>query len=150
MGNDDHVQCVFCQGIIGNWEDEDFPMTEHRLLYPACPFIRGLDVGNIPIQSSPSSSLGVPGSSLNATPSPSRIDHSGLSDTLMETMGFDEVGIRPQRHSNSGAEKGKKNRNVDFRAVHKRPHHQFLRFLTLPVPPIVFYLRPLRKFCLNI
>ena len=113
MGNDDHVQCVFCEGIIGNWEDEDFPMTEHRLLYPACPFIRGLDVGNIPIQSSPSSSLGVPGASLNATPSPSRIDHSGLSDTLMETMGFDEVGIRPQRHSNSGAEKGK-NRNVDL------------------------------------
>jgi len=106
LGNDDHVQCVFCEGIIGNWEDEDFPMTEHRLLYPACPFIRGLDVGNIPIQSSPSSSLGVPGASLNATPSPSRIDHSGLSDTLMETMGFDEVGIRPQRHSNSGAEKG--------------------------------------------
>ena len=99
-GRGDLVQCVFCEGIVGNWEDEDFPITEHRALYPACPFIRGQDVGNISLQNS--ATLGVPGSSSDLTllqRSPSRTDHP-------MDQGHDEAGIRPHRHQNSGPEKG--------------------------------------------
>jgi len=97
-GRGDLVQCVFCEGIVGNWEDEDFPITEHRALYPACPFIRGQDVGNISLQNS--ATLGVPGSSSDLTlqRSPSRTDHP-------MDQGHDEAGIRPHRHQNSGPEK---------------------------------------------
>jgi len=100
-GRSDLVQCVFCEGIIGNWEEEDFPITEHRALYPHCPFVRGLDVGNIPLQNS-TLTLGVPGSSSETTSlqrSPSRTDHP------MDQGGEDEAGIRPHRHLNSGPEK---------------------------------------------
>ena len=103
-GNDDHVQCVFCSGLVGNWEEEDFPMTEHRRLYPECPFIQGLEVGNIPIHSP---ALGLPGASLNTTPSPSRIDHN-MSEFLNQSLGIDEVGLRPHRHAFSGPEKAGK------------------------------------------
>ena len=105
-GNDDHVQCVFCSGLVGNWEEEDFPMTEHRRLYPECPFIQGLEVGNIPIHSP---ALGLPGASLNTTPSPSRIDHN-MSEFLNQSLGIDEVGLRPHRHAFSGPEKAGKAR----------------------------------------
>ena len=106
-GRSDLVQCVFCEGIIGNWEDEDFPITEHRALYPHCPFVRGLDVGNIPLQNS-TLTLGVPGSSSEVVGvtttslqrSPSRTDHP-------MDQGEDEAGIRPHRHLNSGPEKSK-------------------------------------------
>ena len=114
--SEDRVQCVFCAGIIGQWEDEDFPMTEHRDLYPECPFVRGFDVGNIPIHNSESSLLRVPGASFDTTPSPSRIDNP---EYLMESMGIDEVGIRPHRHAFSGPEKGRllfffKEKNFSF------------------------------------
>ena len=32
---------------VGEWDEDDFPHTEHRSLFPHCPFVRGLDVGNI-------------------------------------------------------------------------------------------------------
>ena len=102
-GRSDLVQCVFCEGIIGNWEEEDFPITEHRALYPHCPFVRGQDVGNIPLQNS-TLTLGVPGSSSETTSlqrSPSRPDHP------MDQEPEDETGIRPHRHLNSGPEKSK-------------------------------------------
>ena len=50
-GREDFVQCVFCAGIIGNWEEEDDPMVEHKKEFPKCRFIfnDGYNVGNIPI-----------------------------------------------------------------------------------------------------
>ena len=29
-GDRDMVRCVFCGQYVGNWEEEDFPITEHR------------------------------------------------------------------------------------------------------------------------
>merc|ERR1712223_477309 len=46
-GRGDCVRCVFCQEHVGEWDEDDFPHTEHRSLFPHCPFVRGLDVGNI-------------------------------------------------------------------------------------------------------
>ena len=48
--SEDNVQCVFCAGIIGNWESGDDPLLEHAQSFPNCGFVRGLDVGNIPIR----------------------------------------------------------------------------------------------------
>jgi len=47
----DKVQCAFCLGIIGQWEPTDDPFVEHRRHFPRCPFVLGLPVGNVPIDS---------------------------------------------------------------------------------------------------
>ena len=43
-GREDFVQCVFCAGIVGGWEKDDCPKTEHENLFPFCGFVQGLDV----------------------------------------------------------------------------------------------------------
>jgi len=43
------VQCAFCKGVAGEWEEGDVPVTEHKKHFPRCPFICNLPVGNIPI-----------------------------------------------------------------------------------------------------
>ncbi|XP_042237264.1 baculoviral IAP repeat-containing protein 7-like [Homarus americanus] len=45
----DHVQCVFCQGIVGYWDPGDEPEVEHCKHFPNCPFISGCATGNVPI-----------------------------------------------------------------------------------------------------
>ena len=44
-------RCAFCDNCVGDWEVGDIPLEEHAKLFPMCGFIRGLSVGNIPIQS---------------------------------------------------------------------------------------------------
>ena len=46
----DHCACVYCFGIIGDWEEEDTPLTEHKRHFPHCPFLKGMAVGNIPME----------------------------------------------------------------------------------------------------
>ncbi|KAK6171479.1 hypothetical protein SNE40_019661 [Patella caerulea] len=48
-GSPDGVRCVFCKGILRNWQDVDIPMIEHRKHFPNCPFVCGHQVGNIPL-----------------------------------------------------------------------------------------------------
>ena len=36
---------------VGDWVEGDRPMEEHANLFPHCPFVRGVDVGNLPIGS---------------------------------------------------------------------------------------------------
>ena len=48
-GREDHAQCVFCAGVIGSWDSNDDPMTEHKKSFPNCPFIRGFDEDAVPI-----------------------------------------------------------------------------------------------------
>ena len=103
------VRCVFCGQYVGNWEEEDFPITEHRSLFPHCPFVQGHDVGNIPI------SQLIPSTSAN-TSSQSSNDTNHISMNMIR--GEDETGIRPDinygdaysmrppgREANSGPEK---------------------------------------------
>ncbi|KAK3585594.1 hypothetical protein CHS0354_036780 [Potamilus streckersoni] len=47
--NGDRVQCVFCKVILRNWEQGDVVHIEHRNHSPLCPFLNGLNVGNVPI-----------------------------------------------------------------------------------------------------
>ena len=44
----DDVECNFCNGILGDWEEGQIPEVRHKETYPHCKFIRGLPVGNIP------------------------------------------------------------------------------------------------------
>ncbi|XP_042204179.1 baculoviral IAP repeat-containing protein 7-B-like [Homarus americanus] len=45
----DHVQCIFCKGIVGYWDPGDQPDIEHRKHFPNCPFITGVATGNVPL-----------------------------------------------------------------------------------------------------
>ena len=79
-----HSRCAFCDNCVGDWVEGDDPMTEHRTLFPMCPFVNGLEVGNIPL--------------------------GGASGVPM-SPGHDEVGLRwSQQHTepNSTCEKVKK------------------------------------------
>ncbi|XP_013390417.1 baculoviral IAP repeat-containing protein 2-like [Lingula anatina] len=56
LGTEDRVQCAFCEGVLRNWELGDQPMQEHRKYLSTCPFVLGLEVGNIPLEE-PSTAL---------------------------------------------------------------------------------------------
>jgi len=49
LNNLDSCKCVFCENCVGDWVEGDDPMTEHRNLFPMCPFVLGFQVGNIPL-----------------------------------------------------------------------------------------------------
>lgn len=77
LGSADQVQCAFCRGVIGDWEVNDDPRREHLRLFPSCPFILGLPVGNV--------SGGEP-----PTPVPSLLERSGsLPVNSSRGRGFD-------------------------------------------------------------
>lgn len=44
----DHVQCAFCGGVIGLWEVDDTPESEHRRHFPTCPFVLNHTTPNVP------------------------------------------------------------------------------------------------------
>ena len=48
-GSGDRVQCVFCKGILRNWEEGDRPHIEHRKHFPRCPLVLGMEKGNVPL-----------------------------------------------------------------------------------------------------
>ncbi|KAB7503020.1 Death-associated inhibitor of apoptosis 1 [Armadillidium nasatum] len=45
----DHVQCYFCKGIVGVWEEGDRPLLEHEKHFPNCPLVQGLLTSNVPL-----------------------------------------------------------------------------------------------------
>ena len=45
----DFVKCVFCNLEFGKWEQGDIPLKQHKRWNSYCPFLRGFDVGNIPL-----------------------------------------------------------------------------------------------------
>lgn len=65
-GTGDRVQCVFCRGILRDWDIGEKPHIEHKNKFPTCPFILGFNVGNVrmtPIQ--PAHRINVGGGSSN-------------------------------------------------------------------------------------
>lgn len=59
LGHQDYVQCAFCKVIIGNWSVKDLQHWDteymsvriHLMKSPQCPFMKGLNVKNIPVNS---------------------------------------------------------------------------------------------------
>ncbi|XP_037078834.1 baculoviral IAP repeat-containing protein 2-like [Pollicipes pollicipes] len=87
LNDGDKAQCIFCRGIVGDWEAGDVPMTEHGRHFPQCPFVRGCDVGNVPINSDSDTD-----ESLDEPPPP--------------PPGVDEVGYRVDFRTRSVPESG--------------------------------------------
>ena len=54
LGQRDAVQCAFCQKILFEWRPGDLPNKVHADQSPDCPFVQGLEVGNIPLDQSES------------------------------------------------------------------------------------------------
>ncbi|XP_063841797.1 baculoviral IAP repeat-containing protein 3-like [Scylla paramamosain] len=54
----DHVQCAFCRGIVGYWDEGDQPETEHKKHFPNCPFVMGAATGNVPAAANPDTDEG--------------------------------------------------------------------------------------------
>ena len=49
----DSVQCAYCAGVIGDWEDNDDPMTEHKNTFPKCPKFSGNSKSDVKQASAP-------------------------------------------------------------------------------------------------
>lgn len=47
-GANDRVQCAFCRRFISHWEPNNQPSAEHQKYHPDCPFVRCLEVSDIP------------------------------------------------------------------------------------------------------
>lgn len=47
--HEDIVRCAFCSVEIGRWENGDSAMADHQRWSNNCPFLCGIDVGNVPI-----------------------------------------------------------------------------------------------------
>ncbi|KAG5670141.1 hypothetical protein PVAND_000423 [Polypedilum vanderplanki] len=50
LNNSDQVRCVECGGVIGQWEQGDVPLLEHKKFFPNCPIVRQYDNEEIGIQ----------------------------------------------------------------------------------------------------
>lgn len=73
----DRVQCVFCLGIVTDWEPGDVPLQEHGRHFPSCPFIRGSTTNNVSIEDEFRGQL------------------QPLDPNPISPRGFDVCGIRP-------------------------------------------------------
>lgn len=51
---EDVVRCAFCRVEIGRWEVGDNAMTDHQRWSNNCPFLCGVEVGNIPLEANES------------------------------------------------------------------------------------------------
>ena len=45
----DVVRCAFCGVEVRRWEERDDPFRDHQRWSPTCGFVRGLPVGNVPV-----------------------------------------------------------------------------------------------------
>ncbi|KAL8562474.1 hypothetical protein ACOMHN_008618 [Nucella lapillus] len=48
-GTGDKVRCVFCNGILRQWDQDDVVEQEHRRNFPNCTLLAGQNVGNLPL-----------------------------------------------------------------------------------------------------
>ena len=49
-GESDRVKCAFCRGVLKKWVPSDEPTSAHSSHFPRCPFVRGEDVENNPLE----------------------------------------------------------------------------------------------------
>ena len=53
LGQLDRVQCAFCKTTLKNWVRGEVPILEHYKRNQHCDFIKGYEVGNVPISEDP-------------------------------------------------------------------------------------------------
>jgi hypothetical protein len=59
-GRSDRVRCAFCRGVLHNWAENDEPASEHRRHFPNCFFVKGRNVGNVPLAKTKTASASEP------------------------------------------------------------------------------------------
>lgn len=72
-GEGDRVQCAFCRGCLSSWQPHDEPRLEHRKHFPECPFVKGLDVDNVPFDANNSRACCITSSAV-ATTAPKQLE----------------------------------------------------------------------------
>jgi len=101
----DSCKCAFCHNCVGDWVEGDDPMTEHRNLFPSCPFVQGLSVGNIPLETGDTEPAEAqPSHPAWRLPDPESVN----TNTEFPAPSHDETGPRwgsAHREPNSGPEK---------------------------------------------
>uniref|UniRef100_W5MCF6 RING-type E3 ubiquitin transferase n=1 Tax=Lepisosteus oculatus TaxID=7918 RepID=W5MCF6_LEPOC len=65
LGPGDKVRCFCCGGVLRHWVHGDGPMQEHMRHFPACWFILGRNVGNVPLLAAQGSADAVDGQILS-------------------------------------------------------------------------------------
>lgn len=88
-GSGDRVQCIFCKGILRNWDEGDRPHIEHMKHFPKCPLVLGLQIGNVPLP------LDVPHPSNQAEP------HTSVPNTV-STANMASLGVMTEKPKNAG------------------------------------------------
>jgi hypothetical protein len=97
-GEGDVVRCAFCQVEIGRWVEGDDPFKDHKRWSPACWFLIGLPVGNIPAppetpEQQPSKSYDVCGSYTECIPKATRPERGKYIFTLIYAYLFPPMYI---------------------------------------------------------
>ena len=110
---------VISSEYVGEWDQNDDPIVEHRNLFSHCPFMQGRNVGNIPIsdeelftdgdEDETSSSVGGGGGNTRANVSLESAGGVSESSLVEEEIGTDEVGLRPRTRNINPTESEKGN-----------------------------------------
>ena len=93
---------------MGSWARDDDPMTEHRAIFPHCPFIRDpVAVGNVPSDLSADRVADLLDPDLAPTNSLDYVPSSSTARSTRDVQSSDETGLRPPRFRdlNSGPER---------------------------------------------
>ncbi|XP_076466818.1 baculoviral IAP repeat-containing protein 7-like [Babylonia areolata] len=109
LGQGDRVRCAFCTGTLKNWQHGDDPAVEHRKHFRNCRFIKGEDVGNVPLQQQQQRPSGAEA----AHPSSAHTEH-----TVKTAQGGQHQGS--EAGSGSAAAVMLNPRNPDFQTVSSR------------------------------
>lgn len=104
LQQEDRVQCPFCHIIISNWTPGDKPLREHMRNEPKCPFLLGLDVGNVPLQNGKAKELCLPSisekkQSLNSVTASYKPKHPRMADIKRRLLTFSGWPLnKPEPH----------------------------------------------------
>lgn len=102
----DRVQCVFCRGVLSDWEQGDIVANEHKTHCPECPFAFGYETSNIPLANNVAvlerRTVFAPANALRNVPASPQQQHQPLSMTSrpVNSSHFSSVVTVPvQNHS---------------------------------------------------
>jgi hypothetical protein len=113
----DIVRCAFCGVEVGCWQQEDWPLEDHKYFSPSCGFVKGFVFGNIPIDKpetsqEPARSKAVCGCGFKVF-----LSKNNPTDKPEPTRSRDVCGSFMELRPNSRPEQGKKTYLYSFLCV---------------------------------
>ena len=105
---------------VGEWEQSDNPASEHRALFPYCPFMRGEAVGNVPIVVGTDGGLSQPtGATLSRQNATSSLVE--MADADHDETSFPSSSSSSSESTAREAEEGEDDTGIRHRDVNSRP-----------------------------